>query len=169
MADDKHETNAPTNPRRHGPLRHAQWVMLVILVGVIVLQWPIYRSIGMGLLNIDPPDDGIGWRTDFAAAQVEAAETGKPLLVNFTADWCGPCVAMKRDVWPRDSVGELIAAGYVPVRLDIDLIEGKSVGAEYDVRAIPTTIVMDAEGQEIERANYLSRRGMEEFLQRLSG
>ena len=165
--DEQHDNrpaNGPAHPRRKGWMRHTPWVATAIIIALVAMQWPIYRSMAMELLNIDPPDDNIAWRTDFEAAMAEAEASGKPLLVNFTADWCGPCVAMKRDVWPRGSVGDAVSSGYIPVRLDVDEPEGQRMGMHYGVSAIPTTIVATAEGEELERVNYLSRRAMEEFL-----
>ena len=144
--------------------RYGSMIGLGLIVLVLAIQWPIYRSMVMNLLDIDPPDDGIEWRTDFAAAAEEASESGKPMLVNFTADWCGPCVAMKRDVWPRDGVRETILSGYVPVRMDVDTAEGQQMGAVFGVAAIPTNLILSPDGEVLARANYLSAGGMEELL-----
>lgn len=164
MTDDsRHEGAGPADPRRRQ--RWGVWVALVLIGLLLVIQIPIYRSMAMGLLGIGPPDDGIAWRTDFAAAQAEAAEAGKPMLINFTADWCGPCVAMKRDTWPGDGVRETVLDGYVPVRLDVDTREGKRIGRRYAVGSLPTNMIVNAQGDELTRATgYLSADDLRDWI-----
>jgi thiol-disulfide isomerase/thioredoxin len=37
----------------------------------------------------------------YTEARRETTETGKPMLVMVSTDWCGPCQAMKRNVLPK--------------------------------------------------------------------
>ncbi len=37
----------------------------------------------------------------YAEARREIAETGKPMMVMVSTDWCGPCQSMKRNVLPK--------------------------------------------------------------------
>src|SRR5690606_191277 len=67
-----------------------------LLAGVVAVQWPFLK--GMVYRQVEAPASSIGWRTDFDAALVEAARTNRPLLVDFTADWCPPCHVMKHEV-----------------------------------------------------------------------
>ena len=65
---------------------------------------------------------------------VEGAEV--PVVVDFYADWCGPCKIMAPilDDFARDHIGELLV-----VKLDTDL-NPKST-EKYGIRGIPTLIV----------------------------
>lgn len=44
-----------------------------------------------------------GWLVNIQEANVMAAKTGKPIMVNFTgSDWCGWCKKLKREVFVTD-------------------------------------------------------------------
>jgi thioredoxin 2 len=69
-----------------------------------------------------------------------------PLLVDFYADWCGPCKTMAPllDELARERQGELLVA-----KLDTD--RNPETAARFSVRGIPTFIVF-REGREVARA-----------------
>ena len=77
------------------------------------------------------------------ARTIENAEV--PVLVDFYADWCGPCKVM------APSVDEL-AASYqgraLVAKLDTDRAQRTASG--FDIRGIPTTIVFKG-GREVAR------------------
>lgn len=66
----------------------------------------------------------------------EVAASDKPVLLDFYADWCGPC----RMVGP---IVEQIAAEhpeYVVGKINVD--EENALAAEFGVMSIPTLVVM---------------------------
>ena len=69
-----------------------------------------------------------------------------PVLVDFYADWCGPCkmVAPLVDEIAHANVGKMLVA-----KVDTDRAQG--VAAKYGIRSIPTLIVFK-DGDEVERS-----------------
>jgi len=89
----------------------------------------------------------ISWQHHFDDALTLAKATGKPLLLDFRADWCAPCKRMDREVWPDERVNAQ-ADRYIFVSIDIDRESG--VKNRYQVHAIPTVVVADPWGHAVQ-------------------
>ena len=72
----------------------------------------------------------------------QLAGAGETVLLDFTADWCGPCKGMK------PVVHQLRAAGH-PVR-EVNIDRNRQLAAQYRVTSIPC-FVMLVDGQEVDR------------------
>ena len=72
-------------------------------------------------------------------------ETEVPILVDFYADWCGPCKMMAPAVetLARESVGRALVA-----KLDTD--HAQQTASRFQIRGIPTSIVFK-NGREVKR------------------
>ena len=59
---------------------------------------------------------------------------------------------MKREVFAEQEVAKLINTQVIPVIIDIDNPETKTLVKHYKVGATPTTIIVDAEGKVLDYA-----------------
>lgn len=76
--------------------------------------------------------------------EVMEASKNKPVLVDFYADWCGPCKMQSPII---DEVAEEASDKAVVGKLDID--QYQSVASQYKVMSIPTLILFkDGEAKE---------------------
>ena len=66
-----------------------------------------------------------------------------PALLDFHAEWCGPCHKA------RPAVAQLIRQGYPIKTIDID--QEPKLRARYHVEQVPTFIVVDGAGRELDR------------------
>lgn len=75
----------------------------------------------------------------------EALEADKLVLVDFYADWCGPCKMMAPiiDELAKDYDGEIIIG-----KLNTD--ENPNTTAKYKIMSIPTMIILK-NGQEVDK------------------
>ena len=82
----------------------------------------------------------VAWRKDLKQAAAEAEKTGKPILVQFTAEWCGYCHKMLRETFTDDAVIKQVNDCFVPVVLDAD--EHDRLVEAVGVSAFPTTVII---------------------------
>lgn len=70
---------------------------------------------------------------------------GKPVLVDFWATWCGPCLTQGPIV---DELAEEIGDKAVIAKLDVD--DNQDIAGEYGVMSIPTILVFK-DGEVVEQ------------------
>lgn len=87
---------------------------------------------------------------DFQATLDSAAKDGKPVVVDFYAEWCGPCQIAAPVI---DKLSGEYADKAVIAKLNVD--ENNDIAGQYGVMSIPTVIVFkkndDGEMEEVHR------------------
>ncbi len=134
------------------------WIGLLLLV--ISFRWATAQS--GWTTTAAGAKDAIHWRSDLDSALRESRQSGRPVLVDFSASWCPPCIAMKHEVWPNAAVGQAVEAAYVPVQIDVD--QNGAISDRFRVDSIPTVLILDGNGREIRRSGFLPTSGMLRFL-----
>ena len=111
----------------------------------------------------------VAWESDMPAALERARNEGKPVLVNFYADWCVWCKRLESTTLRDAKVASVLQNKVVPLSLNVEG-DGKELSNEYQVDGLPTIIVLDSGGREIGRIpgymppdSFLKR--VEDFIQ----
>ncbi len=89
----------------------------------------------------------------------EVLESGVPVLVDYWAEWCGPCkmIAPILDEVAKEYTGRLKVA-----KLNID--ENPKTPGEYGIRGIPTLILFKGGNVEATKVGALSKSQLTSFI-----
>ncbi|MCH8851780.1 MAG: thioredoxin family protein [Planctomycetes bacterium] len=96
---------------------------------------------GAGTLTKAPLPDGAP--KFFADAFNEARQKNKPLLIDFWASWCGPCLRLKKETLGHPEVTKKLAGIQV---IYVDLDHYPELGTAYGVVSVPDVFFIRPDG-----------------------
>ena len=139
--------------------------IVLFVIAAVLLGARIVHS----LAKRDPAKNGdlVRWVTPQEGVRL-AGTSGKPLLLDFTADWCAPCHVLDAEVFRNPAIAREINDRFIPIRVvDRKQEEGSnspevaSLQQRFGVRGFPTVVFTDASGAV--RGRMEGFRGRDEF------
>jgi thioredoxin-like negative regulator of GroEL len=117
----------------------------------------------------------VRWQTLERAPEVARA-SGKPLLYDFGAAWCGPCKLLDRE-WADPGVAAKVNGKFVAARVvDRQREDGRNPPAveelqrRFEISAFPALIAASPDGRLLGKLEgYAGRERLEAFLENPSG
>jgi len=100
----------------------------------------------------------------FGEVSVLAKKEGKWLMIDFTAEWCGPCKMLDKTTWQDPEVIDLVLSKAYAIKVDVD--EQKALKRQYKISAMPTIVFLDQSG--LERDRILGYKNAETFKRSFS-
>ncbi len=145
-------------------------------VGFAAFKW-IKKGVGIvciGLAGViiwyAMPSEGIQWTPYSQKVLAEAKESGKPVIIDFYADWCSPCRHMDRTTFHERSIIEA-AKDFVMIRVDFSQRGDRAsemVAHSYNVLGIPSVIFLKPGGEERSDLQVMDVLPPDEFLARMT-
>ncbi len=85
----------------------------------------------------------------FKEGMAAAAEEGKPVFIDCYTTWCGPCKWMSANIFTDSKVADYYNENYVCLKIDMEKGEGIDIAKDYGIRAYPTLLYLNAEGERL--------------------
>ncbi len=90
---------------------------------------------------------GIRWERDFEVALKKAKNSGKPVMIDFWADWCGWCHRLDETTY-RDPKVVQLSKGFVPLKLNAEGTRAEvAIAVRYGVSSLPTIAFISPSGR----------------------
>lgn len=111
---------------------------------------------------------GLQWLKDEPSALALAKETGKPIMLDFTADWCAACKQLERQTFSDPAVQEKLA-GFVIAKIDVTELNdaNTAIQRKYRVLSLPTVLFVGTDGEVVADQTLLTFERADKFLERL--
>ncbi len=81
----------------------------------------------------------------------KASKEQKLIFLDAFADWCGPCKWMAKNVFTNDTVAQFFNENFINAKIDMEKGEGVAIAQKYGVRAYPTFLYINGNGELIHR------------------
>ncbi len=104
----------------------------------------------------------------YEEAMKAARKQKKPMLLDFYADWCGPCKQMEKYSFSDPDLAKLINEDFIAFRVNVDWFWGMDIAEEYQIKKYPTLIFTTKKGKEIRRAvGFKSAKEIQEIASKV--
>jgi thiol:disulfide interchange protein len=146
-----------------GRVRKGIGVLAVVVGALLTLR-------ALGLIGAPVHAGGTGpvWESDPFAAEARATAEKKPLMLDFSAEWCKACKELEAHTFSETSVAARLS-NWVTVRVDLtnDRPELKPLTEKYKVQGLPTVAFVTADGRWLEDLTLTGFEPATEFMGRL--
>ncbi len=135
---------------------------IVAIVAIILGTWLIKPE--------SAPMEKMAWQFYEQEIYKSAINSGKPIIIDFYADWCIPCKEMDKLTFTDPGVIGLSAQFYL---FKVNLTSSASpeviqLKNQFDIKGVPSTLFIDKNGREIESLRTLGFEKPESFIVKMN-
>ena len=134
---------------------------LIAIAAIFISGWTL-RPSGHG-------GEGINWITYSDKVFQESIKKGKPVVIDFYADWCIPCKELEEITFSDRSVVEM-SRNFTMLKVDLtfggDSLK-ENLKVKYSIKGVPTVIFITKEGKERKDLRLFGFEEPQKFLRRM--
>lgn len=94
--------------------------------------------------------DAAPYERAVASESTAAKKYEKTTLLKFSAPWCPACIRLKSETMNKPQVKAILKKIKLE-EINVDLVENEKLSEQYGVKAIPTVILVNEQGEELKR------------------
>lgn len=112
----------------------------IALLFLIVLSASLYAQ-----------EDGIKFSKDslLSDALARSKKEDKLVFIDCYTSWCGPCKYLAKEIFTQKEVGDFYNSHFINLSFDMEKGEGVKIRTNYAVKAYPTLLFLNAEGETV--------------------
>jgi thiol:disulfide interchange protein DsbD len=129
-------------------------VLATLLIGSWILRGP-----------------GITWQPYSDDLLENARRNGKPVIVDFYADWCSPCVKLENETFHQSDIVARTRKDIIMVKVDLtraDNLLNEDLLTRYKVKGVPTVVFIGPDGRERNDLRLVDFIPADQFLDRMA-
>lgn len=111
------------------------------------------------------PGQGLRWHTSYEQARAVAAATKRPIMVDFSAQWCNACHELEAEVFQQPKVSSRLSGEFVLLKIDFDeqSPQNKALLKRFEVSGLPRVAFEGPDGQLLKGAWFEGKLKPAEF------
>ena len=114
---------------------------------------------------------GVSWRPYAEETLKEAQNQKKPVIIDFYATWCTPCVELDEVTFHDASVVKQTESDFIMVKVDVTKAGNplnERLLKDYGVKGVPTIVFLDTNGKERQDLRLVDYLPPDKFLVRMA-
>lgn len=140
------------------------WIRSIVgLVGVLA------ATIMIGSWLIQGP--GVQWYTYSQELMAEARTKNKPVIIDFTAEWCTPCREFDEITFHHPDIVKMSEGKIIMIKVDLTK-KGNAISEElvsrYAVKGVPTILFFNRQGEELKHLRLIDFLPPDKFLNQMA-
>jgi thiol:disulfide interchange protein DsbD len=141
--------------------------VIAVIFGTLGIQSYFEGNVQqMQALSGENVADQIQWFSYSGEKLDEAIFTGKPVMIDFYADWCIPCKELDKFTFSDPDVVE-ISRQFIMLKVDLTKSNDprvKELKNSYQIKGVPTLVFIDSQGNELSKLRVVGFMEKEDFL-----
>ncbi len=150
--------------RAAGSFRAFAWLKTGAgVLGLVLAAWLVSVLLFRG--------PGVNWQPYSQELMQTARQQNRPVILDFSADWCTPCRELENITFHHPEVVRQANEGFLMVKVDLtgpDDPQRQALLRRYQVRGVPTVVFLDRQGNECRDLRLVDFLPPEQFLGRLA-